>query len=328
MSIKMFITIDTEEDTWNEWTRTGNSVENIDLIPKLQELFDRFEAVPTYLVDYPVVTNDRAMRIIREIHDRGRCEIGTHCHPWNTPPFEEEINSHNSRLNNLSYELIFKKVETLHEEIKKRLGVIPKCFRAGRWGFGPNVARCIHELGYMIDTSITPLWDWSYEDGPDFYDAPIYPYRFNPDDILTDNPKGCILEVSPTFGFFQKNIKRCARVRKWILSSPLARFHVLEILDKLRLLNLRWLSPEYFDGSEMISLSENMIRVGYQSLNMMFHSNSLLPGKSEFVRNDNEIEDFLHNIELLLEFVVDNGLEFSALSGALHDFNRADDGSY
>ena len=147
MPVKVYITIDTEEDQWGEYAATGASVENVTRIPMLQQLFDRFGAIPTYLINYPVVMDERACNIIKAIYHAGRCGIGTHCHPWNTPPFREEINEYNSMLCNLPYELISDKMRTLHEAIVSFIGVTPISFRAGRWGFGETVARCIQRIG-------------------------------------------------------------------------------------------------------------------------------------------------------------------------------------
>lgn len=85
MGIKVFMTIDTEEDSWGDFRKTHNPVGNVYRIPLLQELFDRYGAVPTYLINWPVVMDEKARDILKKIYDDGRCEIGTHCHPWNTP---------------------------------------------------------------------------------------------------------------------------------------------------------------------------------------------------------------------------------------------------
>ncbi len=316
MNVKVFITIDTEEDLWDDWRRKDNPVENVSQIPLLQELFDRYGAIPTYLVNYPVITNEYSSRIIREIHDRGNCEIGTHIHPWNTPPFEEPICAENSFICNLSQELVRKKITSLHYKIKDYIGIEPKCFRAGRWGLGPTVASCIDELGYLIDTSITPFCDWTGEEGPDFTDAPYLPYRFEPTDILSENYNGPLLEIPPTIGFFQHHFDRCAEVRKWILDSRLSRCHLVGILDRLRIINFRLLSPEVSSGSDMIRLAQSFVKNNYTFLNMFFHSNSLLPGNSPFVQDEKGLQRFLRHIEIFIRYAANQGFIFAPLGAA------------
>jgi hypothetical protein len=319
MSVKVYITIDTEEDQWGKYIKTGASVDNVTMVPILQKMFDRFGAIPTYLIDYPVVINENARHIIKEIYDDGRCGIGTHCHPWNTPPFKEEISVYNSMLCNLPYDLVHDKIKTLHQAIVNDWGVTPICFRAGRWGFGEAVARSIYELGYRIDTSITPFIDWSEDGGPNNFNAPICQYRFNPSDILSDNSQGVLLEVPPTIGFFQKNFHRCACIRNWILSSRLSSYHVIGILDKLRILNFHWLSPEICSGKDMVQLTKSFIKKGCHFINMSFHSTSLMHGLSPFVRTASDIDKFLKDIETFLQYAHDNRFQFVSLDKAIDD---------
>jgi hypothetical protein len=321
MNVKVFITVDTEEDSWDRWKKTDNPVENISRIPRLQELFDYYGAVPTYLVNYPVITNTRSSSVIQKICDEGNCEVGTHIHPWNTPPFEETICGKNSFICNIPQELAKRKLLNLHHAIQDRLGMNPTCFRAGRWGFGTTVASCIDELGYLIDTSITPFCDWVREEGPDFTDAPYLPYRFEPSDILSENSNGTLVEVPPTIGFFQQHFERCAQIRNWVKRSYLSRLHLLGILDRLRIINLRALSPEVNSGSQMIQLAKRCIKNGTSFLNLFFHSTSLLPGRTPFVKSEEELEAFLRRIELFLKFASAQCFKFAPLSDGTGDFN-------
>ena len=317
MSVGVFITIDTEEDTMGRYSPMDSPVDNIACIPRLQAIFDRYGALPTYLVDWPVVNDDNACTVLREIQERGGCEIGTHCHPWNTPPFEEETNEQNSMLCNLPSELVSKKVKTLHEAIVDRFELTPVSFRAGRWGLGSGVARSIRELGYKIDTSVTPFVDWTRMGGPNFSEASTFAYRFDPEDCLHKKEDGCLLEVPTTIGFFQKNFKRCYSVRKRLLEGAVSRYHLVGILDRLGMLNYRWLSPETSSGLEMIRLSKSFIRSGHSFLNMFFHSTTLLPGKTPYVNSERRLERFFKDIEIFLDYAVKKDFAFLPLSKAL-----------
>ena len=84
--MKLIVAVDTEEDNWGSLRLTRYTCENIARIPAVQALFDQFNVTPTYLITYPVATNDRAASILKAILDPKRCEIGTQCHPWNTLP--------------------------------------------------------------------------------------------------------------------------------------------------------------------------------------------------------------------------------------------------
>ncbi len=314
---RFFITIDTEEDDWGQYRSSGFSVENIGQIPRLQELFDRYGAIPTYLLTYPIVTSEVARGTFLDILARQRCEIGAHCHPWNTPPFEEEINARHSMLNNLPYSTVTKKIGVLQNQITQSIGVAPRSFRAGRWGFSPLVAAAIHELGFRIDTSVTPFVDWSPSAGPDYREAPDYPYQFNPDAVHAVAHDGCLLEVPATVGFLQSNYKLCRRVLR--LGRLASGLHVRGILERTGIVNLRWLSPELSSGKDMLALARICLRRGYQDLNMTFHSTTLLPGRSPYVSSAADLETFLASIEMVLTFAASGGFVFSPLSAALED---------
>jgi hypothetical protein len=313
----LVITIDTEEDQWNPADNGGVSVENIRRIPQLQALFDRLGAIPTYPTTYQVAFNDLSSRVLKEIRIDGRCEIGAHCHPWNTPPFEESRENHSTMVCNLSFDLQYRKLSNIPEMIIDRFESNPTCFRAGRWGFGSSIAEIIEKLGFRVDSSITPHCSWKEYQGPDFSAALPIAYRFTAGDILSPDPEGNLMEIPPTIGFLQKNCRRCASIRKIIMKGSLSSCHLLGLLDRLGILNLRWLSPELSNAREMIVLAKQFM-ANYQQplLNLTFHSSSLLPGRNMFVRNKRDLSIFLEKLERFLVFASENDFTFFSLSAA------------
>ena len=322
MSTKVFITIDTEEDNWASFKETVGTVENILALPRLQSLFNKYGAVPTYLINYPVASQQQSIEVLSSFLNEGVCEIGTHCHPWNTPPIEEDLNARNSMMCNLSYELLIKKMSYLHKTIEENFHIKPITFRAGRWAFNENVARCLSELGYLVDTSMTPFIDWTSYHGPNFRRSSTKPFYFKMNNLEVHDKCGELLEVPPTIGYFQKNFKMCDYVKNMINESKLSKLRLLGILDRLHLLNFHWLSPEFSNGEEMVKLSKSFVGSGHKFLNMSFHSTSLLPGKSPFVRDDHELIAFLDNIEMFLQYAVKNNFEFLPLSKAVSFVER------
>ena len=127
------------------------------------------------------------------------------------------------------------------------------------------------------------------------------------------------MEIPPSIGFLQKNMEKCRKLRRLILSTPLYRFHLLGILDRLGLLNRRWLSPEHSSVEDMINLTKSLIKNGHNVLNLSFHSTTLLPGKTPFVRTAQDQSKFLKKIEQVLQFAADNNMKFSVLSRVLKD---------
>jgi len=312
----LFITIDTEEDDWGSYDPHQYSVENISSIPRLQAIFNRYDAIPTYLINYPVATNKSAVDLFNAIHRDGRCEIGSHLHPWNTPPFVECISSESTMLCNLPEDIIASKIKSLHHQICDVFQTIPECFRSGRWGFSNKVAKALIHTGYTVDTSITPFVDWRDYHGPNFSDARPMMYRLDPTDILNPSSKGSLIEVPPTIGFFQNRMNHAFKLYRGIANSAFVKFRILGLLDKLKLLNFRWLCPELTTGQDMKRLARNFISQGCGYLNMSFHSTTLLPGASPYVNDERTLEEFLNRISSFLEFATKAGFSVRPLSDA------------
>ncbi len=314
--MKLIITIDAEEDNWGGYANRAFTTENITKLPELQALLDEFGAMPTYLVTYPVVQDERASAIIEEILRRGRCEIGAHCHPWNTPPHEEDGRRENRMLCSLPRELQYRKISHLHEAIRARFGVSPVGFRSGRWSYNADVASTLYRLGYTIDTSVTPYTTWMRYEGPDFTQASPRPYRFTVDDVFREIPDGPLLEVPPTIGFLQRHFALSNRILDAASRQPLARARLVGLLATLRVVNKVWLSPELSTGKEMIGLARSMMRNDYPLLNMIFHSTALQPGLTPFVRTSDDSRRFRRSLREFLVFARDQGVESIGLSQA------------
>ncbi|MFO7728311.1 MAG: hypothetical protein R6X11_08275 [Desulfonatronovibrio sp.] len=301
--MKFVVTIDTEEDSWNRYSATKNSVQNIERIVGLQELFDEFGVRPTYLVTYPVAVNPASVQILSNIHKQGKCEIGMHCHPWNTPPFghEDPVPKPDTMLCNLEESQVQDKLTQLHQTIQQNLGVTPVSFRAGRFGFGPAVAQALSKLKYRVDSSVTPFVSWTDHYGPDFTEFNPDAFRFSTLGLSHRDENSELLEVPVTIGFLQQNFAAC-RQRLLLLEGGLPRsLHLAGILDRIRLLNLAWLSPENSEARDMIKLAQVMHKKNHPFLNLTFHSTSLKKGSGNFVNSTADEKAFFKNLRIFFE---------------------------
>lgn len=310
------VTIDTEEDEWGGYALNTFTLENIRRIPALQDLFDKYGMLPTYLVTYPVASGEESVKILGEIAEDGRCEIGTHPHPWNTPPAEEERNERNSFINNLPPGLQFRKISTLHATIRKNFHVTPTSYRSGRWGFSGEVARNLSRLGYKVDSSLIPYTDWSEYNGPDYSFLSAKPRALIPAGSGDASDESLLVEVPPSVGYLQGDQEECNRLYYRILRSRLKHLSVIGLLDRLKLLNRVCLSPEISNGRDMIHLATRMLKNGFKVLNLFFHSCSLLENRSPFIRTRTDEEEFLRRIEMVLAFARDNNIHPIRLSDA------------
>lgn len=314
--MKFVVTIDTEEDNWARYSATDNPVLNIEEIVRLQELFDYFDVRPTYLVTHPVSTNRRSVAILRKILDQGRCEIGMHCHPWNTPPFDgkKDISESDTMLSNLDEDTVHAKLSVLHDAIQKSFSIQPVSFRAGRWGFGPSVALSLCRLGYRTDTSVTPFIDWRAYNGPDYSGFGPEIFRFDSKGYDQRNENGDLLEVPATVGFLQPNFRWCQKAYYFLMRPLISKLHIAGILERFRLLNKVWLSPENTSWWDMKMLCRRMLKNNATHINMTFHSTSLKPGLSPFCQSKLDSQQLFLKIKKFVEFARDSGWESQTLS--------------
>jgi hypothetical protein len=193
---RFWVTIDTEEDfDWSApFARTGYRLDSIPALGECQAYFERAEVCPIYLVDWPIVTDDRARDLLCAAQAAGRCEIGAQLHPWVTPPHDEDVNERNSYTGNLPAALQRAKMTALRDAIRDRFGVAPIVYRAGRYGLGADSAEMLAQLGFRCDTSIRSGFDYRTGQGPDYRGAPLQPWWVR-------TGEGAVLEVPVTTVF-------------------------------------------------------------------------------------------------------------------------------
>jgi hypothetical protein len=99
-----------------------------------------------------------------------------------------------------------------------------------------------------------------------------------------------------------------------LVRSTAAKLKVVGMLDISGLVTRRWLSPEQSSLDEMIELSNAIVEAGGRCLQMTFHSCTLLPGATPFVRDERQRAEFLSAIEGYLQFCQESGFVFSTVA--------------
>ena len=103
----VLVGIDTEaDDQWSARGRQEMGVRNAERLPALQALFDELGVRPTYVVTYEMATRPESAAVLRDLARTGRCEIGTHLHPWSSPPFRPEDLAAHTYPHNLPADLL------------------------------------------------------------------------------------------------------------------------------------------------------------------------------------------------------------------------------
>ena len=293
----LVVVVDTEEEfDWNApFDSNSRSTTNILYQPLAQEIMDRNGVVPTYVVDYPVADTPAAAAVLRAIAADGRCEIGAHLHPWVSPPYEEPVDAFHSFPGNLAPALEREKLAQLTERIEAAFGARPTIYKAGRYGLGPATFTTLQELGFRVDVSVVPHTDFSDREGPDFTGFPAGPFQAGP--VLLALPlsvhfAGALAAAGPMI-FPRLAVGQGARLR---LPGIAAR---LGLLERLRL------SPEGHSLADMKRQTRAALTRGERYFMLTYHSSSLLPGATGYVRDDAERAAFLGRLDEYFGFFTD-----------------------
>jgi hypothetical protein len=293
-------TIDVEEDM-PDWGITDPiTVENVSALPRVHDLCARHGVRPTYLCTYPVATMAPSVRILRALHARGDCEIGTHMHAWNTPPFgkvpgrEGDERGHTYFQFELGPERFRSKLEVLHRALGELTGEAPRSFRAGRFGIDAATLRELLPLGYEVDSSVTPLTEPVAARGPDFRDAPQHPYRPAHDDVA--RPGALPIVEIPVSVSLTRRVPRL--VQSAFVRLPQAtRLRGLLSRDFLGWLDFAWLYPARFDLELMGAAARTLVAGGAPILNVFLHSSELVDGRSGRVRDGTELDQVYNRLD-------------------------------
>jgi hypothetical protein len=288
---QLHVVVDTEEEfDWSApFSRSNVSVSAIAEVERLQDVLRPYGVRPTYVIDYPVATTASSSATLRHVLERGECEIGAHLHPWVNPPYEEEVTVRNSYACNLGGELEREKISRLAAVIEQQLGVRPRVYKAGRYGFGASTALALEELGFDVDASVNPHMDYSADGGPSFEGLTAAPATFGRTRRLLEVP--CTTAFTGVARAFGPRLHRAASAA-WC--RPL---RAVGILSRTRLLNKIMLSPEGSTLQEMRWLTDTLMADGVRTFSLTFHSPSLRPGCTHYVSTTAERDAFLRTIE-------------------------------
>ena len=167
-------------------------------------------------------------------------------------------------------------------------------YKAGRYGVGHSTARILAELGYEIDLSVVPGTDLSPQFGPDFSHCGVQPYWFGEAEAL--------LEIPLSIGYAGLLSHSGGLAYALTMNARLKALHVPGILARLHLIERISLTPEGISFEEQRRLTRALLREGQRIFNFAYHSPSLAPGNTPYVRSNADLRAFLRRIEEYLEF--------------------------
>lgn len=279
---RFIVTIDTEEafDWSAPFARTGHSTEAITALPAAHRRFAEAGVPLIYLVDYPIATDPRAGDIFRTLLGDGVSSIGAQLHPWVNPPFDEPLSPANSFAGNLPPALEAAKLDDLGEAIARVTGGAPRIYRAGRYGIGPNTLGLLAARGYRVDSSMRAGYDYRGKGGPDFGAIGNAPFRCGPGDALIELPLTTVYTGRWRAGG-EPRYRRLGRLPR-----------AIGLAARMGLLARVSLTPEAMPLADALEAVRIALGEGERLLNLSFHSPSLVPGNTPYVRSDADLDRF------------------------------------
>jgi hypothetical protein len=320
-TVILAVTVDTEAD--NQWDYGAPvTTKNVGCWQAFQSLCDKYEVTPTYLVTSEMASDTSAQELLAAWVASDRAEVGAHLHPWTTAPFLDEPGLRyndpaHAFPSELPTELIRLKLETLTTEIQRAFGRAPTSFRAGRFGFDLRCARALSDLGYVVDSSVTPLAEWSAHKG--------LPDRDGGPDFTSHTATPFLLEGIPHPGFLEMPVTvvtTYALLRRFPLLYRLyGTFPIRPIRNRVFGRWLRpqpiWLSPiPTFTSSDLAAAWDESQRMDGGVAVMMLHSSELMPGGSPYRPTESSVSDMLAQLDRFFSYARDLGARPATLTNA------------
>ena len=293
--MKLSIVIHTEEEF--DWAggfyRSNNQVTHgRELIEFCEKLIANVNAKITFALDYAFVTSEQGKQVIGHFnqHHPQSVEFATHLHPWVNPPFTEEqdqVCETESYPGNLPAEMEMAKLRELTQKISEVSGIRPTTYLAGRYGVGPNTAKCLKELGYKCDISISPFCDFSHQQGPDFssYNNDVH----EANGVINWPHTTAITSILHSVAqWFNRHPASYEQYQK----NPIAR-----LLMKLLRVKRQRLSPEGFSLDDLKKVASTQIKLGANQLILSMHSPSVKAGLTPYVQTTADEKEFYQKTE-------------------------------
>jgi hypothetical protein len=310
--VKLFlcVSIDVEPDCSKNWlysTPLAFKGISVGIGKILHPLFHQFGLQPTYLINNVVLEDDESVAVFKGLSNK--FELGTHLHGDFIEPNKlyEDYAGKDGLVNQCFLEPAIEsaKLKNLTSMFVDRFGYSTVSFRAGRFSAGRNTIHALAQLGYKVDSSVTPniVWDDKTRERPvDYRKMPEQPYWTDENSFPNSSTMRQLLQVPVTVG---------TKRRYGILKRP------------------AWLRPYYSTGEGMIDVAKTMISNNRDRpivvLNMMFHNIEVVPGLSPYTQTDLELTRYVDSMKVFFEFCAKNAVQPATLSSIHQHYceNRA-----
>lgn len=309
---KYLLFIDTEEEfDWSKPQQRENvATTHVPALVEGQRRLANAGAHPTYLVDWPIASDPRACESLGGYAAVGEATIGLHLHPWVNPPFVEDVHGYNSFAGNLPAELEEEKIVRLRNRVADGFGITPICYRAGRYGVGPNTSSILERAGVRVDCSARSAFSYRAEGGPDFIGHGNAPWWCGPDRRLLEIPLG----VAHLGMLGRLPVKRIREAREGLWRGIAARAGLYSRVP---------LTPEGTSAAEAVRAVDRLAEDGSPVLSFSFHSPTLEPGHTPYVRDAADLRSFWSWWDAVFDRLARHGIEAGRVDEVLSAAERA-----
>jgi hypothetical protein len=173
--------------------------------------------------------------------------------------------------------------------------VRPISYKAGRYGIGAGTPQTLRDQGYKIDLSVVPTRDYSSDGGPDFR-------AFRNTKPFWIDGQGGLLELPFTTSFIGTLSGQAGALFGGIASGLGRAMHLPGIFARLGLMNQVNLTPEGVTLREAKALTRHLLANGDRVFTLAFHSTSLTPGSTPYVRDEAQLAKFYAWLEAYFAF--------------------------
>ena len=228
-------------------------------------------------------------KVLKEL---ASAELGTHLHSDFIGPMKtlENMAGYNADACQTDYpeEVEFQKLRNLTNLFSDVFEQKPRVFRAGRFSANLNTLKALHSLGYLVDSSFTPYCTWltpkgNLIDHSQTPEEPYFPDLKNEDE--SSSPQ--LLEIPLTI------VKRKIPLRQ----------------------KVSWLRPVFSSPTAMKRIIRNKAASPPSKypkvLNMMFHSEELVPCASPYTKNKADIDKYVSALKRVFDFAILKGCKFA-----------------
>ena len=259
--------MDVEEEF--DWTapfaRENTALTHLEALEESLDLFGAHGAVPVWMTTWPVAEHPAGADLLRRAAEDDRIVVGAHLHPWVTPPMDDDLGQREQSFpGNLPRDLERDKLGALADRLEEASGQRPTVYHAGRYGIGPNTESILEELGFLVDQSVCPPFDYSDEGGPDFTRADSAARWFGENRPLLS---------LPTTGSYVGRAGASSHAIHTLAQSPgLSWTRLPGVLSRLGVVERIRLSPEGFALADLQRLTHFLVDHDVRTLTLSFHS--------------------------------------------------------